>query len=138
MANVRPQSELNAVVGEYDARRFYEDGARRWRRPHQGKRIAPSGLDTDSMDFRGVRAAFAATATLPKEHDTEGKRLPIDPKLVKEHYDLGMVAIQRAGLLPLDERFVVGYERWADAVVRDEIRLAQRAQETVPPAPDLQ
>jgi|GEM_PF-4086180 len=129
MSDRLTQSRLNSVIGEHDARRFYEDGARRWRKPHTGRRIAPSGLDTDSMDFRGVRAAFTATHTLPSADTEEVRRSPIDPAVAKEHYDIGLQAIQAAGLLPLDDRFVAGYERWADAVVRDQTRLAERAQD---------
>src|SRR3990167_10531695 len=87
------------VISTEDSRRFFEDGAYRWRKPHHGRRIAPSGLDTDSMDFRGVRAALTVTGALPKELDTEGKRLHIDPVVTKEHFDLGLIAIRQAGTL---------------------------------------
>ena len=123
-----PQKKPDVISTE-DSRRFFEDGAYRLRKPHHGRRIAPSGLDTDSMDFRGVRAALTVTGALPKERDTEGKRLPTDPATAKEIFDLGLTAIRQAGSLPLDDRFVEGYQRWADAVVRDEARLAQNAQD---------
>ena len=119
-----------AVISPDRARRFFEDGARRWRKPHQGRRIATSGLDTDSMDFRGVRAAFAVTDTLAKDRDVEDTRLPVEPDVAAKHYALGLTAIRQAGLLPLDDRFVAGYQRWADAVVEDQARLVREAQDT--------
>lgn len=138
MAELIPQSRLNAVINEQAARSFYEDGARRWRMPHQGRRVAPNGLDTDSMHFRGIRAAFEATHTLPFDYDAEGKQLPLDPTSIKEHYNLGLTAIQAAGMLELDDRFVGAYQGWADLVVRDQARLlqnAQKADHTQPLAP---
>ena len=123
--------QLSQIIDEEVARRFYEDGARRWRMPHK-RRVPGSGLDTDSMDFRGVRLAMRVTDTLPHDFDTEGGRLPGDPDRYREHYELGLAAVRRAGLLPLDERFVGGYERLTTAIVSEAIELAQRAQaETV-------
>lgn len=112
------------VISPHDARRFFEDGARRWRKPHK-KMIDPK-RDADSMDFRGVRAAFTVTETLPHIYDAEGKRLPDDSEKFKEHYDLGLTAIRNAGILPLDERFVAGYTRWAEAVVNEAAGLPQQ------------
>jgi hypothetical protein len=114
------------VIDPETARQFWEDGTRRWRMPHQGRRIAPSGLDTDSMDFRGVRAALAVTGTLPHDYDAEGNQLPGDPEKYREHYGLGLTAVQNAGLVPLDERFEAGYNRWAEAVINEATTIATR------------
>lgn len=130
-----PKSKLDEILEPAGARRSYEDGARRWRRPHHGRRIAPSGLDTDSMDFRGVRTAFSVTSTLPKrETGADGESLPRDPEATRQHYLMGLAAVQEAGLLPLDDRFVAGYMRWAEAVVRDEARLAETGMDAPVPA----
>ncbi len=112
------------VIGIDDAIRFHQDGARRWRMPH--KRLIGPGRDTDSMDFRGVRAAFKATESLPREYDPEGHRLPVNPELVKTHMDLGLTAIREAGTLPLDDKFVGGYQRWTDAIVHEAAEQAER------------
>jgi len=124
------------VISPEDARRFFEDGARRWRKPHEGKKMIGDMRDIDSMDFRGVRAAFKVTETLPHDHDADGNRLPGDPERYREHYDLGLTAVRNAGLLPLDERFEAGYTRWAGAVVNEAAELAEKAKtaETLPPA----
>lgn len=121
MAELIPQSQLNAVIGEERARKLYEDGAARWRMPHQNRRIAPNGVDTDSMDYRGVLAAFAAIDTLPKDRDAEGRRLPLNPQLTQEHFRLGLLAVGETGLLPLDDRFVAGYERLTGAIVAEAV-----------------
>ncbi len=121
-----PKSELNRVLNPDEAHQYYEDGSRRWRKPHHNKRIAPSGLDTDSMDFRGVRAALSVTGTLPsREIDSEGQKAPRPLEVTRKHYQLGLTAIQEAGLLPLDDRFVEGYTRWADAVIEDELKFSE-------------
>jgi hypothetical protein len=131
-----PKSELDKVLGPVSARLSYEDGSRRWRKPHHGRRVAPSGIDTDSMDYRGVRTAFNVTSTLPpREVGTDGEDLPRDPEATRQHYLLGLAAVQEAGLLPLDDRFVAGYMRWADATVRDEIWFAKTGMDT--PIPDM-
>lgn len=119
-----PNSELNRVMDPEVARRYYEDGARRWRKP---RRKHPNGLDTKSIDFRGVMAAFTVTESLPDQYDKNDEKIPIDPSKVKEHYDIGLTAVRNAGLLPLDERFVEGYSRWANAIVDEATQLADKA-----------
>lgn len=123
------------IMSPENARRFFEDGARRWRMPHHNRRIAPIGLDTDSMYFRGVRAAIKVTETLPHDYNVDGNRLPGDPDKYKEHYDLGLTAVQSAGLLPLDERFEAGYKRLAGAVVNEAAELAEMAKSPETPHP---
>ncbi|MBI1856825.1 hypothetical protein HY003_00640 [Candidatus Saccharibacteria bacterium] len=135
MSSPESEQKMPDVINPNDARRFFEDGARRWRKPHHNRHIAPSGLDTDSMDFRGVRAAFKVTETLPHEYDADGNLLPGDPNKYKEHYELGLTAVRNAGLLPLDQRFETGYTRLAGAVVNEAAELAAKAKnpETLPP-----
>lgn len=101
------------------ARRFWEDGCMRFRMPHH-KFILPR-MDTDSMDFRGVRAALNATDTLPREYDENGNTLAGDPEAYRKHFDLGLDEIIAAGqgMPVLEPKFVAGYTRWASAIVRE-------------------
>lgn len=129
MADLIPQSGLNAVIDPQYARQYFENGALRWRLPHRAV-TGLTGHDLDSMDMRGVFAAFHVGKNFPPEQDQDGNHIPADPEKVKTHMDLGLSAIQGAGLLPLDDRFVGGYTRIANFLAHIE---QPREIETVEP-----
>jgi len=105
----------HTVISEEQARRFHSDGANRLRLL---RRKMWNGHNLDSQDFRGVRAALVVAGTLAHEVDNDGKRLPYSPDQVRQHMDLGITAIQEAGLTPLSIPFREGYDRMADAFSR--------------------
>jgi len=107
--------ELPGMSAE-EALRLYAEGVRRLRKPTP--MLAGNGLDTNSYDFRGVRAAMDVVRTFPHTTDGDGNRLLVDPQGIKTYMDLGLSAIAASGRRPLAEDFVMGYQRMAEAFTR--------------------
>ncbi len=113
---VSPEKATSSVINPDDALKFYKDGVVRFRKPKP--RFIGKGRDANSYDFRGVGAAMNVISTFPYEIDSEGHRTPADLQKVKAHMDAGLIAIKKAGRLPLTSDFVQGYQRMANLFAR--------------------
>ena len=116
-----PEQTERTSIDPGEALRLYEEGVRRLRKPKP--RIAGNGLDTNSYDFRGVRAAMDVVSTFPHETDADGHRVQFDTDAVKTHMDLGLTTITEAGNRPLAGDFFAGYQRMAEAFSENAERL---------------
>jgi hypothetical protein len=128
--NSSHEQPQDSVITSEEALRLYREGVIRLRRPEP--RIAGNGLDTNSFDFRGVRAAMDVVRAFPHENDADGHRIPADLQELRTHMGVSLTAIKAAGRRPLAGDFVAGYERMADLFTRP---LEEPALPVAPSAP---
>ncbi len=114
--NSAPNQLKPLTIHPETAVELYGAGVRRLRKPKP--MTTPNGLDTNSLDFRGVRAAMDVVGVFPHTYDADGRRNPVDPNEVKTHMDSSLATIREAGRVPLADDFVGGYKRMTEAFTR--------------------